>query len=221
MEKILIIEDHGVVRAGISHILEQEAGLVITGLAKNGKEALELVRKGLKPDVVLCDLHLGDMCGIDVVREFQQLVPEAGVIMLTVEASEYYISEAFQAGVKGYLLKEADSDELVHAVRKVLQGKYFICTGLARQLQARLIRQNDESAKQPSVELSERESEVLRLLADGMTNVEVANRLFTSKRTVEGHRLSLLQKTGTRNGLELIKVAMLQGLLKIPRETSI
>jgi DNA-binding NarL/FixJ family response regulator len=218
MAKILIIEDHGVVLAGINYILAREPGLEVAGLAGSGRQALELIANGLRPDVVLCDLHLGDMCGIDLVLDFQQLIPEACIIMLTVEASELYLSEAFKAGAKGYLLKEADSEELIYAIRKVMQGKNFICTGLARQFKNKLIRQNDLPAMQPAVELSERESEVLHLLADGFTNVEVADRLFTSKRTVEGHRLSLLQKTGTRNGLELIKIAMLQGLLKIPKK---
>jgi DNA-binding NarL/FixJ family response regulator len=218
MAKILIIEDHGVVLAGLNYILAREPGLEVAGLAESGRQALELIANGLRPDVVLCDLHLGDICGIDLVRDFQQLIPEACIIMLTVEASELYLSEAFKAGAKGYLLKEADSEELIYAIRKVMQGKNFICTGLARQFKNKLIRQNDLPAMQPAVELSERESEVLHLLADGFTNVEVADRLFTSKRTVEGHRLSLLQKTGTRNGLELIKIAMLQGLLKIPKK---
>ncbi|SDE97215.1 two component transcriptional regulator, LuxR family [Mucilaginibacter pineti] len=216
MREILIIEDHGVVRAGISHILEREPGLEVAGAAGNGQQALNLVRNGLRPDVVLCDLHLGDMSGIDLVRELQQLAPEAGVIMLTVEASEHYLSEAFQAGAKGYLLKEADSDDLIYAIKKVLQGKNFICTGLARRYKEQLLHSKHVAAPQPEIELSERESEVLHLLADGFTNIEVADRLFTSKRTVEGHRLSLLHKTGARNGLELIKLAMLQGLINIP-----
>jgi len=218
MAKILIIEDHGVVRDGINCILVQEPGLEVSGLAESGRQAMELIVSGLRPEIVLCDLHLGDRCGVDLVRELKQLIPEAHVIMLTVEASEHYLSEAFRVGAKGYILKEADSEELIYASRKVMQGKYFICTGLAKQFKNRLIGQSDIPVMQPAVELSERESEVLHLLADGFTNIEVADRLFTSKRTVEGHRLSLLQKTGTRNGLELIKVAMLQGLLKIPKK---
>jgi DNA-binding NarL/FixJ family response regulator len=219
MREILVIEDHGVVRAGISHILEREPGLEVAGTAGNGEQALNLVKNGLRPDVILCDLHLGDMSGIDLVRELQQLAPEAGVIMLTVEASECYVSEAFQAGAKGYLLKEADSDDLIYAIKKVLQGKNFICTGLARRYKEKLLHSQHVAAPEPEIELSERESEVLHLLADGFTNIEVADRLFTSKRTVEGHRLSLLHKTGARNGLELIKLAMLQGLLNIPERT--
>lgn len=219
MGKILIVEDHGVVRAGICHILEKENGLEVVGVAVDGAQALEFVRNGLAPDVVLCDLNLGDMSGITLIRELQRLIPTAGVIVLTVESSDQYLSEAFQAGAKGYLLKGADSDELVYSVRKVLQGNYYICTGLAGRLKDRLVRDKAVAGMQPAPELSERESEILHLLADGFTNIEVADRLFTSKRTVEGHRLSLLHKVGAKNGLELVKLAMLQGLLKIPEST--
>jgi len=213
MGKILIVEDHAVVRAGISHILEQEAGLEIAGLADNGRRALEMVKNGLSPDIVLCDMHLGDMTGIEVAQALQLQLPQVGVIMLTIEASEKYLTEAFQAGAKGYVLKGADNDELVYAIRKVLQGKNVVCTGLAGKFKELLLHKKQMPPQPTAIDLSERELEVLNLLAIGLTNVEVADRLFTSKRTVEGHRLSLLKKIGARNGLELIRRAMLFGLL--------
>jgi DNA-binding NarL/FixJ family response regulator len=214
MGKVLIVEDHGVVRAGICHIIQQEANLEVVGVAENGNQALELVKNGLMADVVLSDLHLGDISGIDLARELRQLAPELKVLMLTAECGERYLSEAFKAGAKGYLLKETDSEELVYAINKVAQGRHFICTGLAERLCKRLAAERNLSTSYPDIELSERESEILHLLADGLTNLEIADRLFTSRRTVEGHRLSLLQKTGARNGLELIKLAMLNGLLQ-------
>jgi DNA-binding NarL/FixJ family response regulator len=214
MGKVLIVEDHGVVRAGICHIIQQEANLEVVGVAENGNQALELVKNGLMADVVLSDLHLGDISGIDLARELRQLAPELKVLMLTAECGERYLSEAFKAGAKGYLLKETDSEELVYAINKVAQGRHFICTGLAERLSKRLAAERNLSMSYPDIELSERESEILHLLADGLTNLEIADRLFTSRRTVEGHRLSLLQKTGARNGLELIKLAMLNGLLQ-------
>jgi DNA-binding NarL/FixJ family response regulator len=214
MGKVLIVEDHGVVRAGICHIIQQEGSLEVVGTAENGSQALELVKNGLIVDVVLSDLHLGDISGIDLVRELQQLAPQIKVIMLTAESGERYLSEAFKAGAKGYLLKETDSEELVYAIHKVAKGRYFICTGLTGRLSERLAADSNISSPPQNIELSERESEILHLLADGLTNLEIADRLFTSRRTVEGHRLSLLQKTGARNGLELIKLAMLNGLLQ-------
>jgi DNA-binding NarL/FixJ family response regulator len=218
MSKILIVEDHAVVRAGISHILEKEAGLEVAGLAVNGLEALDMVKRGLHPDIVLCDIHLGDMSGIDVARELQLQAPRASVIMLTIEASERYLTEAFRAGAKGYILKGADSDELVYAIRKVLQGKNVVCTGLAGKFKELLLHKKQTPLHSVAIDLSQRESEVLHLLAIGLTNMEIADRLFTSKRTVEGHRLSLLKKTGSRNGLELIRRAMLFGLLNDAEE---
>ena len=218
MGKILIVEDHAVVRVGISHILEQEAGLEVAGLAVNGRQALDMLENGLHPDIVLCDMHLGDMSGIDVARKLQLQAPQVGVIMLTIEASERYLIEAFQAGAKGYILKGADNDELVYAIRKVLQGKNVVCTGLAGKFKELLLHKKQTPSHNTAIDLSERESEVLNLLATGLTNIEIADRLFTSKRTVEGHRLSLLKKTGARNGLELIRRAMLFGLLNDAEE---
>jgi DNA-binding NarL/FixJ family response regulator len=216
MGRILIVEDHGVVRTGIYHILQFEEQLEIVGAAENGTQALEMIRNGLCADIVLSDLHLGDMSGIDMVQEMRKIAPEINVLMLTVEAGEQYVSEAFKAGVKGYLLKETDSEELIYAIRKVIQGRYFICTGLAGRLRERLTLERRFSTGTTDIELSKRESEILHLLAEGLTNVEIADRLFTSKRTVEGHRLSLLHKTGARNGLQLVKLAMLNGLLQLP-----
>jgi two-component system response regulator NreC len=218
MGKVLIVEDHGVVRAGICHILQQEAKLEVVGVAENGRQAIKLVRDGLYVDVILSDLHLGDLSGIDLVRELRQMVPEIKVIILTAEENERYLSEAFRAGARGYLLKEADSEELIYAIRKVCQGRHFICTGLAGRFSERIGLEQGSPTTHPTINISARESEILHLLADGLTNMEIADRLYTSKRTVEGHRLSLLQKTGARNGLELIKLAMLYGLLTIPKK---
>jgi DNA-binding NarL/FixJ family response regulator len=156
MGKVLIVEDHGVVRAGICHIIQQEETLEVVGTAESGNQALELVKNGLMVDVVLTDLHLGDISGIDLTRELQQIAPKIKVIMLTAEAGERYLSEAFKAGAKGYLLKEADSEELIYAIRKVAQGRYFICTGLAGRLSERLAAERSFSAY-PDIELSERE----------------------------------------------------------------
>lgn len=217
MTKILIIEDHAIIREGLANLLEQEDDIDIVGQAGNGRQALQLLADGVEADIILSDLHLRDISGITLALQFKERLPAVKIIILTAEDNMRYVSEAFRAGVNGYLLKETDYDELLFGIRKVKQNHHFICTGLTSRLSERLA--HDHTFTRPmevNVELSSREAEVLRLLSDGYTNIEIADRLFTSRRTVEGHRQSLLNKAGVRNTPELIKYAMLHGLIQIP-----
>lgn len=214
MINVLIIEDHGVVRAAICQLIKTESDIDIIASASNGKEAMELMQSGLKPDVILMDLHLGEACGIALTKTLLQHYPYLKIMILTMESDENYVSQAFGAGVKGYLLKATDHDELAYGIRKVTQGKDFICTGTTAKLRQRLLNQFIQtSGNRPAIDISRRESEILSLLADGFTNLQIADKLFTSKRTVEGHRQSLINKTGVKNTPELVKFALLNGLL--------
>jgi DNA-binding NarL/FixJ family response regulator len=216
MINVLVIEDHGIVRAGIGHLVEAEQDLDIVAMAADGDEAMRLMENGIKPEVVLTDLHLGDACGITLAQTLLKRYPELKIMILTMEADDRYLSQAFQAGVKGYLLKETDYDELVYGIRKVSQGKDFICTGMTARLRQRMAKSAAHSLRNNvPVDISRREAEILNLLADGFTNMEIADKLFTSKRTVEGHRQSLINKTGVKNTPELVKYAMLNGLLQM------
>jgi DNA-binding NarL/FixJ family response regulator len=217
MTKVLVIENHAVVRSGISNLLKAEDDLTVIGSVANGKEALQFLQNEAIPDVVLTDLHLGDTCGIELTKSIQQLYPQIKVVILTAETNEQYISRAFAAGANAYLLKETDFDELIFAIRKVSNNKHFICTALIEKISQRLANSNEYPSKNGvKIHLSKREMEILQLLSDGFTNLEIADRLFTSRRTVEGHRQSLLNKAGVRNTPELIKFAMLKGLIDIP-----
>lgn len=210
-----MIDDHGVVRAGINQLIKTEPDIDIIASAADGKEAMQLMQDGLKPEVVLMDLHIGDACGISLAQTLLQHYPQLKIMMLTMETDERYVSQAFRAGIKGYLLKETDHDELAYGIRKVSQGKDFICTGTTAKLRQRLSNQFTQPAGNHfSLDISRRESEILSLLADGFTNLQIADKLFTSKRTVEGHRQSLINKTGVKNTPELVKFALLHGLLQ-------
>lgn len=215
MIDILIIEDHGVVREGLHQMLTKTAGYQRVETAASGREGLQVLSGGFRPDILLTDLHLGDMSGVELIRKVKTLYPDIKIAMLTMETDERFLTDAFGAGANGYILKEADQDELLFGLRKVYEGRRFICTGLIDRLSEHWMR--GYQALKPKglpIELSSREAEILELISNGYTNIEIADKLFTSRRTVEGHRLSLLQKTGVRNTPELIKFAMLHGMLQ-------
>ncbi|GAA4104717.1 response regulator transcription factor [Mucilaginibacter panaciglaebae] len=217
MTNVLIAEDHGVVRAGLFQVLTADCDICVIGMAENGQRALELLASGIQTDILLTDLHLGDMSGIELAQKVHLTNPEIKSMILTMETDERYLSEAFRAGIKGFLLKGTSVDELLYGIKKVNQNRFFICTELTERLSKRLTRDNTRRQQAyTAIELSGRETEILELLSDGYTNAEIADKLFTSRRTVEGHRQSLLNKTGVRNTPELIKFAMMQGLLEMP-----
>jgi len=216
MINVLIIEDHGVVRAGLSDLLNAEKNMTVCAAVESGSRALQLMNEGIKPDVLLADLHLGDMTGIELSSRVLKRWPETKTMILTMETDQRYLFDAFREGVKGYVLKEAGFDELIYGIKKVRENRHFICTGSTIKLSERLASQPAYKCQKASeVALSRRESEILHLLADGYTNMQIADKLFTSKRTVEGHRQSLLIKTGVHNTPELIKYALLNGLLQV------
>lgn len=214
MSSLLLIEDHSIVREGLRRILQEDDRLGQVTAAASGKEAIRLLDDGLRPDILLTDLHLGDMSGIDLINRARREDPEIRGILLTMETDERYLFQAFCSGASGYILKETDADELLFGLERIAQGHVFVCTGMTKRLsQHWTIGYGIQQHKKTDVELSSRETEVLALIADGYTNLEIADKLFTSRRTVEGHRLQLLQKTGVRNTPELIKFAMIHGLI--------
>jgi DNA-binding NarL/FixJ family response regulator len=216
MIKIMLAEDHNVVRNGIRSLLEKEADIQVIAEATNGKEALKLLKEGIKPDVILADINMPEMGGMEMVAQATQLYPGLKVIMLSMLDNEKYIMQAFKAGATGYILKNVNAIELVFAIRHVyINNERFICNELALRLLDKLIHTPDNAFDTDisDIDISKREHEVLSLIAEGYTNQEIADKLFTSKRTVEGHRQSLIEKTGTRNTAALIRYAILTGIL--------
>ncbi len=215
MLKILVIENCSIARAGINSLLASEDDLHVITNAESAGEALELLKGGLSPDIVLTDLHLEDGSGITFLQTLKDNYPDIKVIILTKEADDLYLAQAFKAGVEGYVLKDSDFDELLYGIHKVSQNKQFVCSGITSKLSKRLANELEFKTRSTvSIDFSRREKEILVLLADGFTNAEIADRLFTSRRTVEGHRQSLLNKAGVRNTPEMIKFAMVNGLLE-------
>ena len=206
--RILIVDDHAVVRAGLAMLVNAEEDLEVVGEAGSARDAIFEARS-TKPDVVLMDVVMPDQSGIEVVPQLLHELPEAKVLVLSMQDDPRYVREAFEAGASGYVLKEAADTELVAAIKEVA-GRY-----VHPELGARLV--SAETAERRRAEedpLSDREREVLRLLALGHTNQEIAKELYISVRTAETHRAHIMQKLRLSSRAELVRYALDEGLLE-------
>jgi two-component system response regulator NreC len=207
--RVLIVDDHAVVRAGLRLLLNAEDDLEAVGEAGSAREAVFEARS-LKPDVILMDVVMPEQSGLDVVSQLVAEHPETRVLMLSMQDDARYVREAFAAGASGYVLKEAADSELVTAIREVARGGRYVHP----ELGARLISADTEERKRAEEDpLSDREREVLRMLALGHTNQEIAKQLFISVRTAETHRAHIMQKLALSSRAELVRYALAQGML--------
>ncbi len=209
-------EDHNVVRNGIKSLLEHESDMEVVGDVSNGVEALEAMDDGIHPQIVLVDLSMPEMGGMELIRNMSLSFPYISPIVLSMADHEQYVIEAMAAGARGYLLKNVTQNELVFAIRHVAGGGQYVCSELA----IRMILKNASlpDLVQPDIngnfDFTKREMEVLKLISEGYTNNQIADKLFTSRRTVEGHRQSLIEKTGVPNSAALIMNSVRAGILK-------
>jgi two-component system response regulator NreC len=212
--KVLIADDHGVVRKGLRLLLEQYPEIEVAGEAANGREVVRLATE-LKPDVVLMDVAMPLLNGIDAAEQIRKNDDKIGVIMLTMHADEGYLLRALNAGVRGYLLKESAEDDLLRAVKAVSQGKPFFSPAITHTLLEDYMRVLKQEGLSDSFELlTLREREVLQLLAEGKTNKEVASILDVSQYTVESHRTNLMQKLDLHNTAEIVLYAVRKNLVR-------
>ena len=212
--RVLIVDDHAVVRSGLRHVLEAESDIEVVGEASDMREAV-LEARAQKPDVVLMDVVMPGPSGIEATPAVLKEAPEAKVLVLSMQDDPRYVREAFSAGASGYVLKEAADTEVVGAVREVAGGGSYVHPTLG----ARLVTADaEERAREEDDPLSEREREVLRLLALGHTNQEIAESLYLSVRTVETHRSHIMQKLRLTNRAELVGYAIDHGFLEEPHE---
>ncbi|MFQ5577081.1 MAG: response regulator [Anaerolineae bacterium] len=216
MEKIrmLLADDHVVLRQGVAQALELQADMKVVAQASNGAEAVKLARQH-RPNVALLDINMPEMDGVEATRRITAELPETGVIILTMYHQDEYIFEAIKAGARGYLLKEAELSELVRAVRSVARGEAVIDAAIAGRVMAEL--RVAMAPTQPTEEpLAERDVEILRLLAQGQSNQEIADQLSISEKTVR-NRLSLVfRRLHLKNRTEAALYAMQQGLAEPP-----
>jgi len=215
MIHILLVEDHHLVRDGISTLLANEPDLRIQAVAADGREALDLLDKGLEVTVVLTDINMPELDGIDLASQLQTKFPLMKIVFLTMLDHEDYLQRAFKVGAVGYLLKTVTRDELLFAIRHVAEGNTYICSEISYKLLKKSSSFYIMNEPEPTdANLSVREKEILELVVSGMTNHQIADKLFTSRRTVEGHRQKLLAKTRTKNTAELIRYAIQHGIFK-------
>jgi two-component system response regulator NreC len=207
--RILIVDDHAVVRTGLRLLLDGEDGLETVAEAGSARDAVFEARKH-KPDVILMDVVLPDRSGIEATRDVLKEAPDANVLVLSMEDDPSYVREAFSAGASGYVLKEAADTELVSALRQVAAGEPYVHPALGARMAAA---EAEATARAEADPLSDREREVLRLLALGHTNQEIAKMLFISVRTAETHRAHIMQKLRFTTRAELVRYALAQGLL--------
>jgi two-component system response regulator NreC len=207
--RVLIVDDHAVVRTGIRLLLAAEADIEPVGEAGSRREAIFEARS-TNPDVILLDVVMPDGSGLESIPQLLREVPQAKILVLSMQDDPRYVREAFANGASGYVLKEAADVEVVHAVREVARGGQYVHP----ELGARLINAEADAARRADEDpLSDREREVLRLLAYGHTNQEIAKQLFISVRTAETHRAHIMQKLRLTTRAELVRYAIAQGLL--------
>ena len=208
--RVLVIDDHAVVRSGLRHVLDAEADIETVGEAGTADEGVRATRD-LEPDVVLLDIVMPGRSGLEVAPEILAAAPAAKVLILSMQDDPRYVREAFAAGASGYVLKEAADAEVVDAVREVAQGNRYVHPALGARL---AVADVEAVAKAEADPLSDREREVLRLLALGHTNQEIAKMLFISVRTAETHRAHIMQKLRLQTRAELVRYALAEGLLE-------
>lgn len=212
MTRVLIADDHEVVREGLRALLEIQPDMEIAAEAGDGQEAVDLCER-LTPDVVLMDLRMPRMDGLAAIRALQQRCPQAAVVILTTYDDDRLIVEGLRAGARGYLLKDASRDAILEAVRAAARGEAL----LSAEVMARLVERLDPAPERPlpaaASPLSERETEVLRLAADGLRSKEIADRLSITERTVKAHLTSIFSKLDVTSRAEAIARAMERGWL--------
>ncbi|HSG13287.1 MAG TPA: response regulator transcription factor [Gaiellaceae bacterium] len=207
--RVLVVDDHAVVRAGLRRVLDAEKDIETIGEAANAERAVFEALEH-KPDVVLMDVVMPGKSGIEGMPALLQAVPEARVLVLSMQDDPHYVREAFEAGASGYVLKEAADTDVVEAVRAVASGSRYVHPALGAKLVAA---ETEERKRAESDPLSEREREVLRLLALGHTNQEIAALLYISVRTAETHRAHIMQKLSLSSRAELVRYALDHGLI--------
>jgi len=208
--RILVADDHGIVRAGIKLLLERQNDLQVVAEATDGVEAVERAL-AVRPDLCILDVGMPRMTGLQAAREIRSHIPSAHVLMLSMHDDEHYLFEALKAGASGYVLKREADQDLVGAIRAVGGGDAFLTNAAERSM----IREwMDEGAEGPAIPLTPREEEVVKLIAEAYTNTQIAEILHLAEKTVESHRANVLRKLGMRDRVQLVRYAIRRGLVE-------
>ena len=209
--KVVLADDHAVVRTGIRAMLESLGGIEIVGQATNGREALALVEQ-LHPDVLLCDISMPEMNGMEATTRIVKEFPAVRVIMLSMHTSEEYVWQAMKAGATGYLLKDTDATELDEAIKSVLSGKTYLTRSVSKQVVDAYMQRMGNTSTVSDV-LTPRQREILQLIAEGKSLKEIAQLLHISVKTVETHRTLLMERLDIRDTPGLVRYALRIGMI--------
>jgi two-component system, NarL family, response regulator NreC len=211
--RILLADDHKLIRSGLRLLVEQQSDLAVVGEANDGREAVSLA-KSLKPDVIVMDIGMPNLNGIESALQITQANPEIAVVMLSMHSDESYVLRALKSGAKGYLLKDSAESDLIRAVRAVADGKSFFSPAVSKVLLDDYVRKLKRSGAEDAYDLlTPREREILQLVAEGKSNKDVANLLNLSVYTVETHRSNIMEKLNLRGIPELILFAVRKGII--------
>lgn len=209
--RIILADDHAIVRQGLSRAIEQEDDMDVIGQAPNGRATIELVCQ-LSPDILITDISMPDLNGVEATRQVLRECPAVKVIALSMHSSRQFVMEMFRAGAMGYLLKDCDYDELVKAIHTVAEGKVYVSPSIGDVIVEDLLSGRPAGGPTAFSLLTPREREVLQLMAEGNTTRQIARRLFISPKTVEAHRLRVMTKLDIDNVAQLTKYAIQEGL---------
>jgi two-component system response regulator NreC len=212
--RLLLVDDHQIVRAGLRMLFQAEKDMEIVGEIDSGGEAVEAVRE-LKPDVVIMDVAMPGISGIEATRRIKEASPDTAVLALTMHEDEQYFFEMLNAGASGYIPKRAAPDDLVSAIRVVSQGNIFLYPTMAKLLVKDFLQRTESGLVPADEELTPREREVLTYIAEGYTNREIAEALVISVKTVDRHRENIMRKLNLHSRVELVKYAIEKGFITI------
>jgi DNA-binding NarL/FixJ family response regulator len=210
--KVLLADDHTIVREGLLSLLHEQQDIVVVGAAEDGRDAVEQARRTF-PDVVVMDIAMPLLNGIEATRQLTRLLPSTKVIVLTMYVDEEYVLRALQAGVRGYLLKKAAASELLQAIRAVDRGDFYLSSDISRTVVERFF-SSDDPAAEKGVTLSDRERQILQLVAEGHTNRQMAIALGITPKTVDTHRTRLMTKLDIHDTPGLVRYAIRKGLVR-------
>jgi DNA-binding NarL/FixJ family response regulator len=206
--RIAIVDDHEIVRDGIKILLEDEPGIDIIFEAENGKKAVNLCSSNV-PDIVIMDITMPEMDGIEATKIIKDANSDIKILALTMLSEDQHIRRMIKAGASGYILKSSGKEELLKAIKKIMNGQHYFSDDATQAILKELVSPEVKSSRQSEqVHITDREMEVLKLIVDEFTNQEIADKLFVSVRTVDAHRRNLLQKTGAKNTAGLVKYAI-------------
>jgi len=213
--RVLLADDHTIVRKGLCALLEEETDISVIGEAEDGREAVEKALT-LEPDVVVMDIGMPSLNGLEAVKAIKKGRPEMKVLILTMHENEEYITEALRSGVSGYLLKKSAPRDLITAIQLAYKGESFLSPAISTKVINRFIRQNTASESESidsEISLTTREREVVQLIAEGLTNKEIAGNLGISIKTVKNHRSNLMEKLDLHNTAEITQFAIKNGII--------